>query len=396
MIAPISVHPNEFNDNPLPDCPIIHCHLHEIFREFTSDNTLFIYAGPCHSNNIHTVDPLVLRTYLIGHMDNSTKVVFDDSLEGMFSVLIVSKIHTALKGTSINPANLYYVSATVNDQVLYNEFCLRHDIASEEKINVYSYNSWERITCNWKVPKEPRSVKLKSRVFLCFNRMIRPHRVALLGLLYDADLVKKAYYSFFMECYGSKYTFKELNSLTYHLSIQTTSTVSRNLINHQAEFPLKVNIDTADNNKNYVDADDFPFYDDSYFSLVTETAFYNFYPDLQETSSVFFSEKIYKPIMMRHPFILVSVEHSLKYLRKLGYRTFAPYIDERYDDIEDDEGRLLAIVAEVKRLNEFTDEEWLQWQHGVQSVLEHNFKVITTRRPYEYIIPKHITIQTQH
>ena len=63
-------------------------------------------------------------------------------------------------------------------------------------------------------------------------------------------------------------------------------------------------------------------------------------------------------------------------MRTLGYKSFAPHINESYDWIEDDELRLEAIMNEVERLCNFTDIEWMDFQTNVQSIVEHNFNLI--------------------
>ena len=59
------------------------------------------------------------------------------------------------------------------------------------------------------------------------------------------------------------------------------------------------------------------------FSIVTETQFRN--------DVLFVSEKVWKPIRNRHPFLVVGTPGTLSYIRRLGFRTFTPLIDERYE-----------------------------------------------------------------
>jgi hypothetical protein len=89
-----------------------------------------------------------------------------------------------------------------------------------------------------------------------------------------------------------------------------------------------------------------------------------------------FSEKLFRPVKFKHPFILAARPYSLKVLREYGYKTFHPYINENYDLIENDEERLLAIVEEVKRLCTFNDDQWLTWQKNIKDIVEHNFQVL--------------------
>lgn len=56
-------------------------------------------------------------------------------------------------------------------------------------------------------------------------------------------------------------------------------------------------------------------------SIVSETTQMEFFP----------TEKTYKSLMLGHPFVLYGGRCSLEKLRKLGFKTMAPYIDEGYD-----------------------------------------------------------------
>jgi hypothetical protein len=66
---------------------------------------------------------------------------------------------------------------------------------------------------------------------------------------------------------------------------------------------------------------------DSLIYVPTETVYFG--------SRLHLTEKTFKAIALEMPFILVAPAHSLEYLRSYGFRTFAPYIDESYDEIED-------------------------------------------------------------
>ena len=50
---------------------------------------------------------------------------------------------------------------------------------------------------------------------------------------------------------------------------------------------------------------------------------------------IFITEKILKPIINLHPFILVENHCTLKKMREYGFKTFTPFIDESYDEIGD-------------------------------------------------------------
>ena len=84
-------------------------------------------------------------------------------------------------------------------------------------------------------------------------------------------------------------------------------------------------------------------YQSTYLSVVTDTAF-------SDGRSSFVTEKVMKPLANLYPFIFIGDPGALAELRSHGYRTFSPWIDERYDEILDPRARMTAILAEVERL----------------------------------------------
>jgi hypothetical protein len=76
---------------------------------------------------------------------------------------------------------------------------------------------------------------------------------------------------------------------------------------------------------------------DSLIYVPTETVYFG-----QRTH---LTEKTFKAIALEMPFVLVAPAHSLEYLRSYGFQTFAPYIDETYDTIEDPVARIERVTA---------------------------------------------------
>lgn len=83
-------------------------------------------------------------------------------------------------------------------------------------------------------------------------------------------------------------------------------------------------------------------YIDTYFSLVTETVFEQPWP--------FRTEKIAKPIMMGHPFIVATSPGYYRDLHRIGFRTFGHVIDESFDSIDNHQDRMNRITEVVKDL----------------------------------------------
>ena len=84
-------------------------------------------------------------------------------------------------------------------------------------------------------------------------------------------------------------------------------------------------------------------YVDTYFSLVTETV-------CAESTYSFRTEKIAKPLVMGHPFIVASTPGFYQDLHSLGFKTFASIIDESFDSIDNAQLRMDRIVDIVTDL----------------------------------------------
>ena len=83
-------------------------------------------------------------------------------------------------------------------------------------------------------------------------------------------------------------------------------------------------------------------YIDTYFSLVTETVFSYPYS--------FRTEKMWKPIVMGHPWIAVANAGYYRDLHNLGFKSFGHLIDESFDQLENNQQRIERITQVVEDL----------------------------------------------
>tara|TARA_R100000541_G_scaffold39974_1_gene47657 strand:- start:107 stop:766 length:660 start_codon:yes stop_codon:yes gene_type:complete len=109
-------------------------------------------------------------------------------------------------------------------------------------------------------------------------------------------------------------------------------------------------------------------YLDSYFSIVTETGF----PE----PTKFATEKVFRPMLHFHPFIVYGSQGTLKMLKELGFKTFSPFIDESYDEEESSFKRMQKITSEVKRICSMSQDEMHEWYYEMQDILIHNRELI--------------------
>jgi len=105
-------------------------------------------------------------------------------------------------------------------------------------------------------------------------------------------------------------------------------------------------------------------YERTYFELLTET-----FGAVDGDDSFFLTEKTLKPIVMGHPFIVLSTKHFLKNLRGLGFRTFGDFVDESYDECDTIAERVEIISKNLERLDMAASEKFYE---DTQEIRDHN------------------------
>lgn len=206
-----------------------------------------------------------------------------------------------------------------------------------------------------------------NKLFLCYNRIIRPHRIVMLGLLKRSDILDQGMVSLGICNYReiAKINNALLNNIFTDAELKFISTLSNT-------SPDNISL-TFDNNPACSIVEE--HYESTFVSLVTETL----------TETVFFSEKTFKPILMGHPFILVGGRGSLRKLKELGFKTFDQWWDESYDDCDDFIDRCTAISKILTSLNNKNNNQLRLIRNFMKPVLKHNqelYNSLITPSPY--------------
>ena len=110
-------------------------------------------------------------------------------------------------------------------------------------------------------------------------------------------------------------------------------------------------------------------FDESADSLVyvpTETVYFG--------RRLHITEKTFKAIALEMPFVLVAPAHSLEYMRRYGFKTFADIFNESYDEEEDDILRIEKVTKLLKDLDNLSIKERQDMHRACLPVVEHNFE----------------------
>lgn len=86
-----------------------------------------------------------------------------------------------------------------------------------------------------------------------------------------------------------------------------------------------------------------------------------------------FSEKTFKPILNKSPFIFLGSPYGLKYLRSLGFKTFNFVIDESYDAEMLTYKRVKSALEQAKILCELSVNECTKKLEQLNDVCEYNY-----------------------
>lgn len=198
-----------------------------------------------------------------------------------------------------------------------------------------------------------------NKVFMCLNHLIenkRNYRLNLLAHLYEKNLTNYGLVS----CPKLSKTLikQELADPHSLLTIDSKFRILKNLLPNSDPLILD------ETNYNSASSDIPEYINYSIWSVVTETVFYD--------KKLHLTEKIFKPIVSKKPFILVGAYKNLEYLKSYGFKTFDRWIDESYDDEEDSDRRMEKIVAEIEKLCSLPFSELLDMYNKMQEILEYN------------------------
>jgi hypothetical protein len=108
-------------------------------------------------------------------------------------------------------------------------------------------------------------------------------------------------------------------------------------------------------------------YSQTFLSVVLETQ--------HNADVLFFSEKIWKPISVGQPFMIIAGVGYLKELRRRGYCTFGKWFDESYDNKLNLKDRIDCVISELNRLSLLSADELSSMRKEMEEILSHNMKL---------------------
>jgi hypothetical protein len=198
----------------------------------------------------------------------------------------------------------------------------------------------------WKMPDINKiDIDKKSKLFLTFIRNSQKlHRKTLASYYQYHDLWKDNNISFLKVEWDGPLGSGEIDYLP--------NKYQNSLLELEDLNPIEIDTKNLKDKRgfNTMFADRSDLYLETFFSVVSETLF------------------------NLHPFIVMSTPHTLKKLRELGFKTFGSFIDETYDEVEDNKKRVELIFKELDKIRTTPIDELKGWWKSIVPILEHNQK----------------------
>ena len=197
--------------------------------------------------------------------------------------------------------------------------------------------------------------KRHEKKFLCLNGKPVRHRRDITEFFVDNNLLDVSSYSYNDKDYSIVYD-EKFKNMYYD--------------NNNDPLNMKDTFKKTNQNVNLIFDEEFSYQNSIY--IITECLFE------METDRYHLSEKTYKAMLLKMPFIMIGPPYSLRHLRSLGYKTFNHMWNEQYDTIIEPSERLNNIKELILNLSKKDLKKLVVDNYDI---LEYNYNNLITRQP---------------
>jgi hypothetical protein len=239
-------------------------------------------------------------------------------------------------------------------------------------------------------PSDQNSQNQIQYPFICLNRLSRFSRTFFVAKLFEKNLQEKGLISYHniapeSEWRPRKFSAQDLNFDGCSCTFLSTMPFSRN--NNENVLFKQHNLDLVKTFSkkitHYVNFDETADISNKKKSMLYQDLTLNpalIYVGTESTCNypeAYVSEKSFKGICFKRPFIMLGSAGILKYLQELGFKTFSQWWDESYDQEKDLETKVDMIVAVLEKICELSPTQLQNMYQSMHEVLEHNYRHFT-------------------
>jgi hypothetical protein len=346
-------------------------------EEWCGDNPLTFLgsSGSSRKSLFAYLNPVYLRDLKSG----KAFLLLDQSHEGYHADWLHGWFHANCTLYGINPTQIIYVTGNMAARDQYNQWCTEKNI--KDKMAIIPHPEFEAVVYETalnrfrihRLPPLPNAtdhIEYKSnnldkiKLYNCLQKRPRVHRIWLFKELYFRGLIDDGINSMNQLLHPHTYYENKVMDINEYEQI---SKLLPMLPPHTGDSGKELtDFESEDSGKYQLEFND-KIALDSWLTVISEASF--------AENTCFISEKTFKFIADSHPFIIAGNKNSLKYLKDLGYKTFSPWIDESYDELDTWE-RYTAIGAALEKIKQLTPMEKLEWFKGMRDILDHNLNVL--------------------
>lgn len=87
------------------------------------------------------------------------------------------------------------------------------------------------------------------------------------------------------------------------------------------------------------------------------------------------TEKSIRSITLKKPFLVVGQKGTLNEIRRKGYKTFHPIIDESYDLIDDNDERFFSVLQQFSNIIRLPEKEYIKFLSKLEDTVSYNYEI---------------------
>ena len=313
-----------------------------------------------------------------------TEIWLDFSTESWFSIdnqrineTVYEFIHNTIRNTGLDWNLFTFINGNVYTQYNYSKW--REIFKVQEEIKTSYYPLWHKMTADmhldFSYQNEQHKDTYRTHYFSCLNGAPRDHRIKTEKFIKENNLLDKSRYTFYWN--DETLPYSEITSDWRKWPKLEEANKHRAIDSHRIQEP-----------------EFYKVFDDTYFDLITETLTTNerfgveidkyvtspptpeYKQYFEVFKTIFITEKLWRSIYYKRPFIVMGNHRILEYLKSLGFKTFNCMWNEDYDGVPSPQERERACLDLLK---EVCDTHTLESMHNkvyseeVQLILQHNY-----------------------
>lgn len=322
------------------------------------------------------------------------KIVIYLGLEHEISYNHIRRLYLSCQENNISLNKIYIVSNHLSPVQNEQKFLDKLKLKLPHRLNFINFNQQltfkgeeleNKELIQYFQNEDDLEIKNKKNFCLILNRRLRSHRMCLMSLLAHDNKMDDNLISFDLtfgydesfEDYINQegYLFTDIDSDSKDfLKLRFTQEFKNKILNGFQKIKKieKLALDVDDyeaiNGRSF-EVDDKSLYQDSYFSVVTETEFFS-------ERNNYSTEKLLKPIQQMHPFVVMGTPGLLKELKSYGFKTFSDFWDESYDDELRPSFRFIKLYNLILELLNKSTSEWDEMMISIKPILIYNRNVL--------------------